>query len=142
MLPSTASAHGDGSRRTSESGSGDGRAGKRAGAAAPADRAAELGSGPAPFPLDGVLARLRSAANAVSEIQQYVPRIEEQFRALTGESVTVQRVHGDLHLGQVLRTPTGWLILDFEGEPAASPAERRRRPAAPRRAGAGVRRSY
>ncbi|MDR3703881.1 MAG: maltose alpha-D-glucosyltransferase [Candidatus Sulfopaludibacter sp.] len=35
------------------------------------------------------------------------------------------RIHGDYHLGQVLQVKTGYVILDFEGEPARPVAERR-----------------
>ena len=69
--------------------------------------------------------RVGAAAAAADALRPYVPALRQCFDALRGRSVPVQPVHGDFHLGQTLLTPDGWRIIDFEGEPLKSFAERR-----------------
>ncbi|MFD5265823.1 phosphotransferase [Streptomyces sp. NPDC058335] len=81
--------------------------------------------------VDGMTERLDAAAQAVPALRPYAPGLRTAFSALAdlaaeGRTWTAQRVHGDLHLGQCLRAPSGeWALIDFEGEPARPLAERR-----------------
>ncbi|MDF0530992.1 phosphotransferase [Tsukamurella sp. 8F] len=118
-----------------------------------ADLRATLGAAPAPGsggPDDAgrgrfadLTAGLERAVIVVPQLAGLRERVAAVARAAADEPPgpwEFQRVHGDLHLGQALRTPSGWLLVDFEGEPAAEPAARRA-PDHPLRDVAGILRS-
>jgi maltokinase len=87
--------------------------------------------------------RLDIAIAAVPELATCADKIGDAFSNLAKliDPVPAQRVHGDYHLGQVMRTQTGWIVLDFEGEPASPLAQRRAR-SSPLRDVAGMLRSF
>jgi maltokinase len=92
---------------------------------------------------DGMRDRLDRAAAEVPELAEYAEPLRGAFEELAtfdGE-VHVQRVHGDFHLGQVLRALDGWKLLDFEGEPARALVERQSRDC-PAKDVAGMLRSF
>ncbi len=88
-------------------------------------------------------ARLDAALDVVPELAPYADSLRATYDAVQqiGQPVQVQRVHGDFHLGQTLRTSRGWKIVDFEGEPAKPLAERTQ-PDSPWRDVAGMLRSF
>ncbi|MDQ0993141.1 phosphotransferase [Streptomyces sp. V3I7] len=116
-----------------------------------------LGHGPLRQLVDGMTERLAATAQAVPALRPYEPGLRSAYAALAdlaaeGRTWTAQRVHGDLHLGQCLRSTGGtshalsgggghWSLIDFEGEPARPLAERRM-PQPPVRDIAGMLRSF
>jgi maltokinase len=86
--------------------------------------------------------KLDSASAEVPQLRPYAARLRGYYADLgaIAAPLPVQRIHGDYHLGQVLRTATGWVVLDFEGEPMV-PLRLRRAPAVALRDVAGMLRS-
>ena len=85
----------------------------------------------------GIAELISSMVTSAERVASYVPSVAEHLDAIRATfglaereaasmgGVQLQRIHGDLQLGQTLRTLTGWAIIDFEGEPSKSVAERR-----------------
>jgi maltokinase len=87
--------------------------------------------------------KLSDAIAVVPELTAYEERIRSAYNAVAElrQPVRLQRIHGDYHLGQVLKAAHGWVALDFEGEPAV-PLAVRRAPAPALRDVAGMLRSF
>lgn len=86
--------------------------------------------------------RLTAAIEVVPALAEHADALRATYDRLAGlADVPVQQIHGDLHLGQTLRTVKGWKIVDFEGEPAKPLAERLL-PDSPWRDVAGMLRSF
>ena len=91
-------------------------------------------------------ARLEAAIRDVPELARYRDAIQIVYAAAASvEWPVLQRIHGDLHLGQILHAVAGgmerWVFIDFEGEPLRT-IEERTRPEPQLRDIAGMLRSF
>ena len=93
--------------------------------------------------IERVFVELPPDAEELAPIAGRGEEVRERLRSLAqgGSIGKVIRVHGDYHLGQTLWADGDWVIIDFEGEPARTFAERRRK-RSPLRDVAGMLRSF
>ncbi|MGZ9810479.1 maltose alpha-D-glucosyltransferase [Pseudoroseicyclus sp. H15] len=84
--------------------------------------------------LDDVLASLAATTDLADETAELAARVQAGGAALKKRVASLKemtpsgaltRIHGDYHLGQVLVAQNDVMIIDFEGEPRRSVAERR-----------------
>ncbi|MEA2538244.1 MAG: maltokinase [Chloroflexota bacterium] len=78
--------------------------------------------------LDEALGLLAADDSIGADLRLWEPEIRDRLAAIERPSAPplLTRIHGDLHLGQVLRTPDGSVFVDFEGDPLRPLEERRR----------------
>ena len=91
-----------------------------------ADLAHSMGHSTRTMSTDAMRRRLTDAARIVPELAEISAAAGDVYaRADAAGPTEVQRIHSDLHLGQALRTPEKWVLIDFEGEPVKTIDERR-----------------
>jgi maltokinase len=91
--------------------------------------------------VDGFVPRLGAASSTAGvDLTEDGSALVDRFLRVRDPG-TYTRVHGDYHLGQVMRTDGGWRVLDFEGEPT-KPLEERIRPSSPLKDVGGMLRSF
>lgn len=73
-----------------------------------------------------MIGRLEEAITEVPELAAASAVLRKAFNALADLKVDSQQIHGDFHLGQALYRldPPSWVLIDFEGEPLKTPAQR------------------
>ncbi len=68
---------------------------------------------------------IRVSAGRIYDMKDRFLECADLLDSLASSGVSKIRIHGDYHLGQILRTGPGYMAIDFEGEPARSPEYRR-----------------
>jgi maltokinase len=93
--------------------------------------------------IERVFIDLPAGTPALAPIAGRAEEVRDRLQSMShvGVGGRLIRHHGDFHLGQTLLSDERWIILDFEGEPARSLLERRRK-RSPLRDVAGMLRSF
>jgi len=90
---------------------------------------------------DSLNAHLDEILTQTDALSDFEGNLREIYSRISDDAVEIQRIHGDLHLGQTLLSGDRWYLIDFEGEPAR-PLEQRRLPDHALRDVAGMVRSF
>ncbi len=75
--------------------------------------------------INRLIVDIRDDLTGILELAPIISKLNSLKKQLSEENLGAKfRIHGDLHLEQVIKTTNGWRILDFEGEPLKPITER------------------